>query len=144
MRVNPGTIISGGSHANHDTFFILEKPISGAQAATHLGLKTEGHTPLVNFSLKDFLTGLEKLKKSTKLALALPKAENWDFAFLSGAIPENDQPLVWEWVMDGEKEAWRGRVWHVMELTKETDETRDPAAQAQNLGFRLVLPLPER
>lgn len=142
VRVNPGTI-SGpqGPATNAEDYFIAETPLTAEQA--------QGCAPIAAYAAgqeagKPLSLDLAKIQElMTKLAAAvpgaaLPTAGQWDYAFLCGKIPEESQPMVWEWARkdSGEGCTWRGRMWHFMELTAAEDPERDPAAVQPNLGFR--------
>lgn len=141
IKVNPGTITVGSLRAsNNESFYVMTKPFSKSQLSKLIG--TETGSDLASNTPFDFIEkAQEKLAKANPgLTVSLPTSQQWDFAFLSGKINENEQPICWEWtpMEDSNAYTWRGRIWHIMELYDEEEQKKDPGIVQKDLGFRFA------
>jgi len=141
VRVNPGTVTVGSLRAtNEDEFYVMTKPFTKIQLSkltgTEAGNELASSTPFKYIKLAE-----EKLAgENPDVVFSLPTAQQWDFAFLSGKINENEQPICWEWTRMNSDGAytWRGRIWHIMELYEEAEEKKDTSIIQSDLGFRFA------
>jgi len=141
IKVNPGTVTVGTlSSMNDESYFIMTKPVTKKQLSKLIGTEPgddiASETPFVSIE-----KALDKLGEANpEVTFSLPKARQWDFAFLSGKINENDQPICWEWTVmnNGRAYTWRGRIWHIMEMYEEAEKERSTDTIKSDLCFRFV------
>ncbi|MBR5623489.1 hypothetical protein IKW72_00565 [bacterium] len=142
VKVKPGTITVGSLRSsNEENYFIMANPMTKKQLSKLIGSE-DGDDAAFSTPFEQIEKALAKLKKDNPgEQFSLPSAQQWDFAFLSGKISENDQPICWEWVVmkEGGAYTWRGRMWHIMELYEEEEQEKQTDAVQGDLGFRFVL-----
>lgn len=143
VKVNPGTVTVGTlSSVNDESYFIMTKPVTQKQLSNLIGEAT-GESAAFSVPFESIGKVVDKLSKENPgVAFSLPKAKQWDFAFLSGKINENEQPICWEWAVmnNGKAYTWRGRIWHIMELYEEDEKERSTDEVKSDLSFRLAFP----
>ena len=143
VKVNPGTVTVGTlSSANDESYFIMTKPVTQKQLSKLIGAEA-GESAAFSVPFESIGKVVDKLSKENPgVAFSLPKAKQWDFAFLSGKINENEQPICWEWAImnNGKAYTWRGRIWHIMELYEEDEKERSTDEVKSDLSFRLAFP----
>lgn len=141
VKVNPGTVTVGNlSSVNDESYFIMTKPVTQKQLSNLIGEAT-GENAAISVPFESIGKVLNKLsKENPDVVFSLPSAKQWDFAFLSGKINENEQPICWEWAtMNGSSSyTWRGRIWHIMELYEEAEKERNTDAIQSDLSFRIA------
>ena len=141
VKVNPGTVTVGTlSSVNDESYFIMTKPVTQKQLSNLIGEAT-GENAAISVPFDSIGKVLDKLsKENPDVKFSLPSAKQWDFAFLSGKINENEQPICWEWAtMNGRSSyTWRGRIWHIMELYEEAEKERNTDAIQSDLSFRIA------
>lgn len=141
VKVNPGTVTVGTlSSANDESYFIMTKPVTQKQLSNLIG-EAHGENAAISVPFDSIGKVLDKLsKENPDVVFSLPSAKQWDFAFLSGKINENEQPICWEWAtMNGSKAyTWRGRIWHIMELYEEAEKERSTDLIQSDLSFRIA------
>ena len=141
VKVNPGTVTVGNlSSVNDESYFIMTKPVTQKQLSNLIGEAT-GENAAISVPFDSIGKVLNKLsKENPDVAFSLPSAKQWDFAFLSGKINENDQPICWEWAtMNGSSSyTWRGRIWHIMELYEEAEKERSTDEVKSDRSFRIA------
>lgn len=141
VKVNPGTVTVGTlSSVNDESYFIMTKPVTQKQLLNLIG-EAHGENAAISVPFDSIGKVLDKLsKENPDVKFSLPSAKQWDFAFLSGKINENEQPICWEWAtMSGSKAyTWRGRIWHIMELYEEAEKERSTDLIQSDLSFRIA------
>ncbi|MBR5901734.1 hypothetical protein IKZ40_05240 [bacterium] len=140
IKVKPGTVTVGELRSsNEDDYFIMTKPMTKKQLSKLIGTE-DGDGLASSTPFEQIEKAIGKLSKSNDEQFSLPTAQQWDFAFLSGKVNENDQPICWEWALlnGGNNYTWRGRMWHIMELYEEAEHERDKDAVQSDLGFRFI------
>ena len=141
VKVNPGTVTVGNlSAVNDESYFIMTKPVTQKQLSNLIG-SADGENAAISVPFDSIGKVIEKLSKDNPdVSFSLPSARQWDFAFLSGKINENDQPICWEWAMMNGSSAytWRGRIWHIMELYEEAEKERNTDLIQSDLSFRIA------
>ena len=140
VKVRPGTVTVGDLRSSNESdYFIMAKPVTKTQLSKLIGTP-DGEGPASSTPFEQIEKALSKLSKSNDEQFSLPTSQQWDFAFLSGKISENDQPICWEWVVfnGGTDYTWRGRMWHIMELYEEAEQEKDKDVVQSDLCFRFV------
>ena len=141
VKVNPGTVTVGTlSSVNDESYFIMTKPVTQKQLSNLIG-EAHGENAAISVPFDSIGKVLDKLsKENPDVVFSLPSAKQWDFAFLSGKINENEQPICWEWAtMNGSSAyTWRGRIWHIMELYEEAEKERSTDLIQSDLSFRIA------
>lgn len=141
IKVTPGTVTVGTIRSiNEEKYFIMTKPVTKKQLSKLIGTEPgddiASETPFASIE-----QAMQKLTKANPdMVFSIPKARQWDFAFLSGKINENDQPICWEWAVMNNSDAytWRGRIWHIMEMYEEAEKERSTDTIKSDLSFRFV------